>query len=415
MFVTRKNFSANYKRIIADVDFSAKNRTDAIVEESSENAAVIKGALTSLRGTTCLESVKGGIDAVYEFPLGRMMCVKSGVAVAVSSTVTGYVSGLTLTKPTFKYCEKQKGLIISEAGIGTFFYNGKWKNVADRGFSTLAICNERVFGVEGNKLYFTERDNVNNWNGELELPAPVVAVTEYGNGLLAVGRQIYKIELADNAADTKVTCLSNEVGNVCPRTLGIVGKQLIFLTDTGLHCFNQNKLSRLCADVDFSAGNFDAVATGLDGYWLAYVNKQNERKLLHLDTAGEYRIYGIPATSVTSGGGRIVGIADGKVIALSDSVAQLFWKSKEYDFGNRFELKYLRKMYVVSANNIDVHLVTERERRIFHVAGGTHIIRLRGIFGKISVEIHSKEEAHVEKLALEVQRYGREVTHGYNI
>lgn len=402
-----------YKNYIVNVDFVNKNNPRAIVENSSKNINVVKGVLYSVYKTVTHKGMLG-VNSAFEYD-GNLMIANQGGLFVYRGNMGDYLMNIAFTAPSYLYCAKQKTMLISEPGVGTYGYSDSLRKYFDFGFDTMALCNERAVGAKNNVLYFTERGSAAKWYGTLELPGSVVAVVEYGNDLLAIGEEIFKIELADDAADSKVTSLCKGVGKVFPKTVISFGNKLIFLTDSGLYSFYKGKIERICKDIPFAAANSSAVAIYNDGYWIAFDRTDGERVLLCLSNNGTQYIYNVNATNLVSIENKVSMIIDGEIKKFSKFLAaELTWISKNYDFGNRFVRKHFRSLTVVGEGEFDVHLVTERERRIYHFQSGAHKIRLNGYFAQVSVEIHATTHISVEKLALEARSYGGEVAHGYD-
>ena len=410
-----KGLAYNSKTVDVSADFT-NSSANALVEDCSKNAQVVNGELRSVRAFKTHLTLPN-ILAGYEFPDDSgVFCVWNGIYRQRTPRMYQTISDTVFSQPSFLYCKMLNCVLISQPNVGTFCYAGDDSEMVstDFGFYSMAFCKEHAFGVVDDSLHFSNRANVRLWCGKIQLPARVVAVVEYGDDLVVLGNDIFKVEFSDDLKNTKVTCLCRDVGTVFPRTVQNVKGKLIFLTNRGLCCFSQGKLTRLCEDISFATDNPKAVSTQLDGYWLLFDNSDGERRLLNIDSNGQRIIYETRAVYVYGSYGKII-VVDKIRQVFGDEPAKLYWKSKECDFGNRFEQKYLRKLHVETLNSIDVHLITEHERRIYHVKGGKHTIRLTGTFGKLVVEVHATEETSVKNLSITAQCYGREVSHGYNI
>ena len=411
MFLNRK-IPSPCKSVVAKVDFANKNNPNAIVEEICLNGVVKKGKLRSVKA---LEVVNQLYNLYAAYPLEQGILIFRNNSLSLFAGTMRFMGNLTFQEPHFKYVQRDKLLLVSDSIAGTYRCNGiSMLKHCNEYFTSMAFSNERLIGVRDGKLYVSERGNSAEWREHLQLPADIVAVEELGDDVIAVGAEIYKIQLSDSLENTKVSCLARNVGKVYANTVCMVGNNLYFLTNKGLYCLAQNKLSSVCRDIDFAEDNSKATAVcHKDEYWLYYTNAENQSLVVSMDSSGQYTFYDLPdVTQMAANDGKIVILLKASPHIFGNKPANMFWKSKEYDFGDRFVKKHFRKLHVVTKNGVEVHLVTDTERRIIHVPAGAHRIRLSGTFGAVSVEIHSTEEACVEKLAIEVQEYGREVTHG---
>lgn len=404
MFLSQKAAQTVGKTVSARVDFANAGK-GVVTQEKSRNAVVKDGCLTAAKGVVALNETD--VFAAFECALGTLLCKNDGVYLKTADALKK-IHTCVFASPSFLYAAKQKKLLVSEKGKGTFVFDGEnFQQVFEKGFSTLALCKERVFGADG-ALYFCERDDFSSWNGKLQLSQPV-AVTESGD-LWAVGNDLFKIDFSDCLQNTKVIPVYKNVGKVYEKTISVFGNKMFFLTDGGLMCYSANKTEKIAEDVNFSAENFCAVGQVYRGkYFLSASEKGGSNDLLlcvDCKSCKTLCVWDVKADFLTSCD-RLLWTHNGKLFTFGDGFADVFWQSKSFDFGNAYAKKYLRKLLVDTEYPLDVHVVTEKDRKIYRFDGSSFPQQLNicGYFCKLRLELFSQGATKVNDVCVLAQTY----------
>lgn len=402
MFLFPKKQKVSGKKVVVCADFANSQNKNALVEYRATNVVEKDGCLHCAQGTvpvldkTCLGAL--------ELPDGALVyCDGAGIHYE-KGNLSEVFGGVTLTKPTMLYCRNYEAVIVSQENVGTFAHGTDgWKKSLDVGFSTLAFCNERVFGVLGNLLYYTACGNVTNWEGKVGLPCEVNAVAACENKLYLFGKDLFSVKFDAQATNSKISTVFNNFLTVYPKTVAVHGNKILFLCPKGLFCLSGNTLKQILLNANVRADNSDAVATVCGGdYYLSFCtqNRKGCDRLakVNCDSLKVETIFSI-ATNFLFGTNRLLFGVNNKPHTFSASAQSFHWTSKPHDFGTKGK-KFLRKLEVCATNFVDVVLRTENLSKQYYLSGGTHKINVCGAFDELVVEILNDSNAIVSKVAV---------------
>ncbi len=399
--VKKVRFKTKLREVFANfADSSAK---DALVEKTSLNVRLLDGNLT------CAPAVTQVVDAV----VSGAVEVADGIAYSANTGVffqpkTGSVlsANYIFSRPSVLYCPKVNAILFSQEGVGTCcFFNGAWALVSQLGFNSLAWFGERVFGTQGNKICFSDRDNPTSWLGDITLPCEIVAVVACKDGLLAVGNDIFKIDFDDDTKNTEIFTVYRNVGKVYGRTAKVVGDSLFFLTSTGLFCLKDGNVKFVDLNVKTNGDNSNACGAVTEGkYWLSFAplgsRKCTTVAEINCQTLAPLCYHNI-STNNLYGGERLLFNVSTRLYAFISGHSDFTWNSREYDFGVQGK-KHFRKIYIQTSQAAVVHLITESEEKVYEVPGSDRLqkIPIGGAFESFCVQIVSVGNTVVSKFGV---------------
>lgn len=402
MFLFPKKQKVSGKKVVVCADFANSQNKNALVEYRATNVVEKDGCLCCAQGTT--QVLDKNCFGALELPDGALVyCDGAGIHYEKGG-VSEVFGGVNLTKPTMLFCQNYNAVIVSQENVGTFAHNADgWSKTLDVGFLSLAFCNERVFGVSGNNLYYTVCGNVASWEGKVCLPCQVNAVAACENQLYLFGKDLFSVKFNAQATSSKITTVFNNFVTVYPKTVAAHGNKILFFSKKGLFCLCGNTLKQITLNCNVRADNSDAVATVCGGdYYLSFgtQNRKSCDRLAKVNCASlkVETIFSI-ATNFLFGTTRLLFGVNNKPHAFSAGAQSCHWTSKPHDFGTTGK-KFLRKLEVSATNAVDVVLRTENLSKQYYVSGGTHKINVCGAFDKLVVEIMNDTNAVVEKVAV---------------
>ena len=306
----------------------------------------------------------------YETDNYALICTDSGIYVRRDGEEK--IESDELKNPCFCYCKNQNALVVSDEQ-GIFLYDGGWNRVSEYGATSLVFFKERVFGVYGDGLYYSALDDASLWEGKISLPQNVTCLAA-GEKLYAAGSELYEIDFDDNEEKTRIKYVRGALPT--PYAMALCGKKLFFVAGEGLYMLSGKEL-RLVYRQDTSSAE------------ICFVNNRCYArmgdKIVEADCDGRVTCLWQGDFRCLQGGKRVIFVHENTVKTFGSGRADGWWKSREINLGTP-QYKLLKNLRVEAKGKIDVHLVTDGDRRIFHFDGGGKAA-VGAKFRSLSVEI----------------------------
>lgn len=402
-----KNRSANVRAAEVCASFANASAANSLTEQTSLNAKVDKnGALFCAPARKILvdATVFGAADI---FPAGTLVCCTSEKTICKPKSGSSVSYEHVFSSPTFLFCLKNGSLIVSQSDDQTAIYRSKtWSKVADFGFDSMALFNERVFGADGsNVVRFSACDDPTDFSGTITFPCRIYAVTVCRDELFAVGDDIFRIEFDDETPKTKVAAVCSDVGKIFGKTVRSVANVIFFLSTAGLFYYKNGAIKQIALNVETSSADSQACAsTTADRYWVSFApaGKTSPEIVAEIDAATFAPVcYHEISTDYLSGGDRLIFNVNSRPCTFADGNTNFVWKSSPYDFGSQSK-KQLRNIFVRTSAALDVTLTTDEKTQTFAFDGSDalQLRRIRGSFRSLSAELRSTGGATVSQFGV---------------
>lgn len=411
MFKQKTTLPKQHFRILTlSADFYDNENADAITCCSGKNFRVKNGKLLSVESFEPVSDAESGALFAAKSVDGSCLTVtKDGIFCGGNHTkATGFVKPCSLNFPA------KKQTVVSDAAVGTFILNEKGAVIKQDtvGYISMAANQNRVFFCSAdNKIFVSDCRNLLSTEGYIGVPEKIVKLVEWRGDILAVGDKIYKLEMFDNYENSKLSVMCDGVGRVYPQTVAAADKTVVFFTGRGLFCYNGSKITKVELN-DRRLENVDgAVAACYGGrYWLALPrDKDGCCALLSFDLGNMMQVaeYYVETSFLSAGADWLFVGKNGIAHCLAESVAPLFWKSNKADFGCKEAKKHLRQLKIRTVGDLDLTVVTETDKRIFHFKGQPtpQKVKLCGSCHSLCVEMTAEARAEVSCLEIVAQTF----------
>lgn len=412
MFLKKQLRGVKSKTLSASADF-INEKFDGLLTESCCGMTLQKGGLCASQKVTV--DVASSANAGFEFAEGLCLSAPGGIFFRDNNGTTHNPVKSVFSVPAFLFCPKQGAVVVSQRGRGTFFFlvgsPDTSVKISDVGFETLTFAKERLFGVCGNILYYSARSDFSQPLAQIKLPQECCGVAKWKGDVFALGNEVYRISFNDNERDTKVTTVFQNAGNIIAKTVAVIGNTLLFLADSKLFCYSQNKLQQIAHRVSFGENQTSATAAVAQNvYYLSYAEAGQARcsAVLAIDantleTVCKYRL----SANNLWGGKRLLFAQNDRLRTFGSGFCNGFWKSKQVDFSSVGK-KHFKKLTVRTKFPVDVHLVSDSQRQVFHFFGNdcAQTLKINGVFRNFAVEVYSEGEAELALLQVIAQEYG---------
>lgn len=385
----KKNYS-NGKTVVFRADFSTVNNC-----EKSFNAVSHNGSLISV---PALEKTDSGY--VY-FPCGDFILSFNEQGVySRSGNVRKKVGEVVEKRPCLLFVEQIQKVFVS-GEEGTFVCDGNgFEKIFEVHFAKMAFSHERLFGVSNGTLYFTARDDFSVWKTVQTAGVSSVCVAK---DVFAIGNDVVKVDFSDSEVDAKILPIFRNVGTVQPRSVSVFGNKIFFATEGEVKVFDGIKCQTVAKDYCFN----DSFGIVVGGKYLVTATDGGTDCVLVFDGETEKMqcVLDICA-NIICGGDMPYFCTDNGVFVFGESCADLFWQSYETDMGTSSK-KYLRKLVVDTEFPVAVHVVTERDSKIYHFDGAPHpqSVCIGGYFRKMHVMLFGQGQAKINNLQVVAQTF----------
>lgn len=308
-------------------------------------------------------------------------------------------------------CTYQGNVIISGEGFGTYVVKGDFLSIlATAGFTSLAVCGDRLFGVTGTNLYSSLAGEMNDWGNSVHITmhTECQAIAAVGNDLYVLGDTCYVLDPSAEEIDYVFKPIAYNVGNVQCDSVVVYGNKVIFATDTGLKTLT-NGVVRPFTDIDTTFNS--AVACFYGGkYYLSYRASSNDAQnsiqndftvVLSPDDGQISAVVNLGADSICVGDGVIYATSDGKLLVAGDEEKLTCFSLRNIDFGNSY-VKYLDTMLIKTYSDVDVIIQSEYGATCYSVSGSSRAqtLRLSGYGRSFAVELQSEGSMAVDSVEL---------------
>ncbi len=344
-------------------------------------------------------------NAYAYFPCGNFSLIfnDSGVY-SVCGNVRKRVGEVVAAAPAFLFVQPLQLAVIS-CEDGTFTCDGgEFEKISDIHFCKMAFSHERIFGVSDGVLYFTARDDFSTWKTVNLANVSSVCVMQ---DVFAVGNDVVKVDFSDSEVDAKILPLFRGVGAVQARSVAVWGNKIFFVTANELKRYSYNRCKTLSSNFTFE----NAFGAVVGGTYYVTATCGDKKCVVCLDCETEKITGVLPLSAYCISGDDLpyFGTESG-VYAFGEGFSDLFWQSPSVHFGVSGK-KYLRKLVVDTVFPLEVHVVTDRECKIYRFDGAPYVqsIGINGWFGKMRLKLLGQGQAKINKVAVTCQTYGEGV------
>ena len=314
-------------------------------------------------------------------------------------------------------CTYRGDTLVSPEGLGTYYVEEEdARKVCDKSFSSMTVCADRVFGVQGKEVSYTAPGDKEGWEkGEtVTLPTACQALVAVGDKVYALGNTCYT--LCPDAEDVqfKFEVFAHNVGNVKASSVANYNGKAVFVSSNGLYQISQNKLTSIFAELN-EAVDFDkCVAATFDGkYYLCCRSKNSSDEIndvtLILDLDRE-EITGVLDTgyeSICTGSDRIYAIREGRFYWISQEISAGSYVKSKINLSTDSK-KFLDRLTVKTYNDLELAIHSETETRLYKIKGkkSEQKVDLRDMGWNFTIEMSSNSGLNVENLTLEAHTCG---------
>lgn len=294
-------------------------------------------------------------------------------------------------------------LICSIDGLGTYALQPtSCEQLSPVGYNSLAICGDRIIGVNSQHLVVTPAGEWNDWANAQTITTHVQfdAVVALGNKLYALGDTCYVLEPNAEELEVKFHPFAHNVGTVVADSVVPLGKRAVYATKDGLRLLTSDKITPIFTELNVYLDFTDSVACELQGrYVLSCKRKDGDMTgndvilLLDVDNQAIVGVHGTGAISLSSTNNDLYAVYDTYIYKLISNPGSGYFRTGGIDMGNS-DKKYLDRLVIKTEQNADVWIETEKERRLYSVKGknGIQKIPITGVGREFAVEIHSQQD-----------------------
>lgn len=394
IFPTRKKILKG-KSVTATCDFSSTHPTQGkIAMETANNVKFVSGL------------TYGGAFVAKNDGVLQYLATVDGEDVALKS------SGLTMGIRTFGQFAGMDNLVWTlEENTGTLvlvgktctykIYSGNIKKITDVLFTSLAVCQSRLFGLLGKRLYVSSPTET-TFQSDIWIDLPTDCCALVNNGeLYAVGNDVYKINLDGDDDQIKITKICSNVGVVEQRTVCAYGNKIMFVANGKIMCLQHGALKQIA---EFSATPICAtmhnglyyVSAKIDGTDTLVAYNPHNGKVAKMHHVSAKNAYSNGATLLVSNG--LSGFE------LTTATKPSLWKSLPINFDNQHTTKHLHRLLVNTATDVEITIHADTSRT-YHVKGKDELqsILLVGYGKHITLQIASTGVLTVKHLSISVR------------
>ncbi|MCM1290288.1 MAG: hypothetical protein NC132_04565 [Corallococcus sp.] len=400
MFFNKKYAPSNCKRKIAYADLTDSGK--GILRQTLYNGVVAENKLRSAHGLTKIFDHSEFINAVTATPDGKIIFLTTdGVYRWFAGNVTK-ISDVRFYGARFAYHKSSAALLVSSRRAATYAYkDDSYVKVCDTDFDDIATYCDRCFGLRRDKLYFTERGDVFDWSGSIDLPQEAFALAETSDGIYVVGSDVYLLAFDDNEQESKLKLVYRNVGEIYGRSLRGVGKGFMFLSSSGVRYFNGSNVKTVAyADAVLDSSASAAVCKGC--YYVSYLSRKDSGRnyVMAVDVSAQKirTVYDLSVHCVGSLDSDLFIVVNNSVYLAGNEFIPLFWQSRPYSFGSDMTPKTFETLFIDTACDVTVTLRSESETRILHVKGGKKMqkIPLHGGFYTFTLTLETDGKQDVD-------------------
>lgn len=406
MFLHQKRPKLSPKRLKQEVKLDFGANADALC--GSCNAFKNGKGLTSkyvrkkiLTPSESVQIIGGNGDLAY---------ILQGEAVY---SVRGGLIGFPLqeTAESACFCVFRGSMVISLKELGTYYFTReKSQKVYDQWFSSMTVCADRIFGLQGDVVRYTKAGERDGWaEGEMiNLPSACDALATVGGKVYALGNTCYKIAPDGEDVEFRFSVFANNIGAVAPRSVVNYNGRAVFGTKYGLYQISSDKLTPICEKLNEELDFANAQGIMYDGLYYLSCRAKNAASVgndvtLAIDLDKE-EIAGVVDVGFDSMGaidGTIYVTLGGILARLISGVSEGKFVKTNIDFATS-QKKFLDVLKVTTRKDLDVVIRSEKESRLYKIQGKktAQKINIRDMGWEFSIELSSQEGLDVENLTL---------------
>lgn len=285
--------------------------------------------------------------------------------------------------------------------------------MTNRYFTSLAVCDNRVFGVDGRYLSMTAADSINEWDESRRITAhtdldALVALDK----LYALGDTCYSLAPDAVEMNVKFHPICYGIGAVQTESVATFGKRAVFASEYGLYELKNGVVAPIFTQLNDYVSFDGCVACAYKGkYYVTCKRKDGDMTgndiLLVLDVDNE-KISAVMDVKMQH-----ISVVDDKLYAVSnnylyvatdDNVDSSYVETLDF---HSSDVKYLNKLTLKTLSDVDVWIDNGEEKRRYRVKGKNTLQRvpLAGCGRQFCVEVQARDGLKLDYLELSARSY----------
>ena len=280
-------------------------------------------------------------------------------------------------------------------------------------YPSMAVCYNRIFGVNGKDLYMTEAGDAMNWENVLKITSSTVlnAVVALDK-LYVLGDTCYTLSPDAEELNMKFAPFCYGIGTVQPESVASIGKRAIFASNNGLFQLTSSAIKPIFTQLNDFVSFDGCVACVHQGrYYVTCKRKDKDMTcndiLLVLDVDSEQidAVLDVQAQHISSIGG-VLYISIGMKLHKKTDVNVESSYCQTVDFGCS-DVKYLNKLSIRSRSDVDVWIKGDGEKRRYRIKGKNTLQHLpvAGFGRQFDVEVQALNGMKLDSIELTARSY----------
>ncbi len=391
IFPTRKKI-AKGKSVTAVCDFSATKCTQGkIAMKTADNVKFIDGITY---GGAFIAKNDGALQYLATVDGDNVMLKPNGLSMGIR--LFSQFSGL---KNVVWTMDRNTDTLVVVGKTSTYkIYSGNIQKISDVLFTSLAVCQSRLFGLVGKRLYVSEPTEM-TFQSDVWVDLPTDCCTLVNNGeLYAIGNDVYKINLDGEQSHIKITKICSNVGVVQSATVCAYGNKIMFVSNDKIMCLQHGALKQIA-----ELSSTPICATMHNGlyYVSAKVDGVNTLSAYNPHNGKMSKMHHVSAKNAYSNGTTLLVSNGSSGFELTTSTKPSCWQSLPINFDNQHTTKHLHRLLVKTATDVDI-IIHADTSRTYHVKGKDELqsILLVGHGTNITLEVCCTGVLAVKYLAL---------------
>ena len=313
--------------------------------------------------------------------------------------------------PAMCGCIYRGDMIISSPSVGTYFAEQKKAtSVYSGGFSSMTVCGDRIFGLDGQQLRYTAAGERDGWDkGEMiTLPTECDALVTLGEKLYALGNTCYVVSPDADDVEFKFSLFAGNIGRVATKSTVQFNGRIVFASKNGLYQLSSTGIKPIFEYLNGAVDFTDCCATLFDGkYYMSCRSKDSAEEgndltlILDLDREEILGVLDMGAGSICAARDKIYLEKDEHGYWLDYTATEGRFVKSNVNF-NSNKKKFLDALVVTTRNDLDVAIHSETETRLYKIKGkkSAQKINLRDMGWEFSIELTSTSGLDLEKVEL---------------
>ena len=348
------------------------------------------------------QAIAASGDTVFVMTAGGLLSLLNGLFVQLTKTEVQNVST----------CIYRGDVIVSAKDMGTYIVNQKTaQSVYGDGFSSLAVCADRIFGLQQNQVRYTaagERDGFSK--GEMiTLPTDCDALAVIDDEVYVLGNTCYTITPKADDVEFKFNFFAHNMGAVAARSVVNYNGRAVFATSNGMYQIYNGKITPIFTELNEAVDFSNSVGTLFDGkYYLCCRSRDGSEEdndvtlVLDLDEEEIAGVLDVGFDSICATDSKIYVTKSDHIYWLWEAASPAHYVKSNINFASDRK-KFLDLLTVTTRSDLDVAIHSERETRLYKIKGKktAQKINLRDMGWDFSIELTSNDGFDVENLSLE--------------